>query len=376
MSGDSTPTTPFPPSIRRGFGSDNHSGVHPRFLDAIARANQGHAPSYGTDAWSEEALILFRKLFGPATQAHYVFNGTAANVLALSAFVRPHHAVLASEHAHLLNDECGAPERNLGSKIIPVPSIDAKLTPESLKPFLIRRGDQHHSQVRAISITQPTELGTLYILEEVRALAEFARRERLFLHMDGARLVNAVERLGCDFQDLTAAAGVDALSLGGTKNGLLFGEAVLFFSENIKRKNLGAEPSGEFKYARKQLMQLPSKSRFLAAQFLEFLGTDLWRENAHHANQMALHLSEGLQRSPFARVTQATQANAVFAIFPKALVSRLREHSFFYVWNEATFECRLMTSWDTRAEEIDGFLQELERLGAEIGHGLNPGFDE
>lgn len=346
-------------SPRRGFGSDNHSGVHPRYLSAIARANEGHAPSYGTDIWSEEASELFRRLFGPETQAHYVFNGTAANVLALSGLVRSHHAVLTSEHSHLINDECGAPERNLGCKIIGVPSPDAKLTPEILKPFLIRRGDQHHSQVRAISITQPTELGTLYTLDEIKALSEFARRERLFLHMDGARFVNAAEKLGCTFKEMTTDLGVDALSLGGTKNGLMFGEAVLFL-----RKDLGIEAGADFKYVRKQLMQLPSKTRFLAAQFLEFLGTDLWRENARHANLMAARLSEGLSRSPHAKITQRTQANAVFAILPKSLVPRLREHFFFYVWNEASFECRLMTSWDTQPEDIDGFLEKLSQIGS------------
>lgn len=342
--------------VRRGFGSDNHSGVHPRFLDAIARANLGHQPSYGTDAISLNTEDLFRSIFGPDAKAHYVFNGTAANVLALSALVRPYHSILASDHSHLINDECGAPERNLGAKVIPVPSSDGKISPETLKPFLRRRGDQHFSQVHAISITQPTELGTLYTLEEVRALGEFARRERLLFHMDGARLVNAVEALGCTFRELVTETGVDALSLGGTKNGMLFGEAVVFL-----KKGLGED----FKYERKQLMQLPSKTRFLAAQFLEFLGTDLWRENARHANGLALRLSEGLARSPYATVTQKTQANAVFARFPKAMVAKLREEAFFYVWDESTFECRLMTSWDTTPDDIDRFLAAVERLGAE-----------
>jgi threonine aldolase len=334
-------------SSRRGLGSDNHSGVHPRVLDAIARVNGGHWHAYGLDQVSEKAYEVFREHFGPEAETHFVFNGTGANVLALSTLVRSHHAVLASQHAHLINDECGAPEKNLGAKIISVPSPDGKLTPESLKPFLIRRGDQHASQVRAISLTQPTELGTLYSLEELRRLTAFAREHRLLVHMDGARLVNATEALGCTFKEMTTDLGIDVVSFGGTKNALLFGEAVVI---------LKPELAGDFKFARKQLMQLMSKTSFVAAQFLELLGTDLWRENASHANRMARFLSEGLKTFPEITVTQSTQSNAVFAIFPRAILPRLREEMFFYIWNEANFECRLMTSWDTDQQDLERFL--------------------
>ena len=339
----------------RGFGSDNHSGVHPRFLLAIERANIDHAPSYGTDPITEKALVLFKELFGANAETYFVFNGTAANVLSLSAIVKPYGAVLVSDAAHLLNDECNAPERQLGIKVIGVTTPDGKLHPDLLRPHLIRRGDQHRSQVQAISITQSTELGTVYSLAEIRALGEFARAERLFFHVDGARLVNAAESLGANFKEMTTDCGVDVVSFGGTKNGLLFGEAVVFLRPGLTEG---------IKYIRKQLMQLPSKTRYLSAQFVEFLGTDLWRENARHANAMAKLLSDGLKRSPHAEITQSTQANAVFVKFPKQFIAQLREAAFFYVWNELNFECRLMTTWDTKVEDIERLLTQLERLGS------------
>lgn len=342
----------------KGFGSDNHSGVHPRILKAIERANTDHAPSYGTDNWSDKADEMFHHLFSPSTSAFFVFNGTAANVLSLSALVRPHHAVLASSYSHLVNDECGAPERNLGCRIINIECKNAKLTPELLSPHLIRRGDQHASQIRAISITQPTELGTVYTVEEIKKISEFARAQRLYLHMDGARLVNAATYLNCNLKDLTCNAGVDVLSLGGTKNGLLFGEAVLFFNQNSNESL-----DFDFKYVRKQLMQLPSKTRFIAAQFLEFLGTDLWIENSIHANLMAKKLADRLSTSKYCEITQPTQSNAVFVKIPKKMVAPLRSDAFFYVWNEHTFECRLMTTWDTTDNEVLEFADAVERIG-------------
>jgi threonine aldolase len=340
----------------RGFGSDNHSGAHPRIMDAIAKANVGHAPSYGTDPWTERACEMMKNLFGKDAETFFVFNGTAANVLALGALVKPHHAVLTAASSHLINDEAGAPEKNLGCKVTGIPSQDGKITPEMIKPYLIRRGDQHASQVKVISITQPTELGTLYSLDEMKALGAFAKAERLYFHVDGARFVNAIEALNCSFSDLTSSAGVDVLSLGGTKNGLLYGETVVFLKKGL---------SEDFKFARKQLMQLPSKTRFLAAQFLEFLGTDLWRENAKHSRLMAMKLYDGLKKSRYAEPTQIPQANGVFVKLPKRLVSRLKETAFFYVWDEHTFECRLMTTWDTQSQDIDAFLAALERLGSE-----------
>lgn len=338
--------------MKRGFGSDNHSGVHPRILAAIARANEGHVPSYGTDELTLQAVGLFKRLAGPNAETFFVFNGTAANVSALAALVRPHHAVLATSNSHLVNDECGAFENIVGAKVIMIPTTDGKLTPELMQPHLIRRGDQHASQVKAITITQPTEIGTLYSLDELRAIKTFARANDLRLHLDGARLVNAAAALECSLGDLMS--GFDAVSFGGTKNALMFGEAVVF---------PGGLTDPDFKYIRKQFMQLPSKTRFVAAQFLELLGTDLWLTNARHANAMARRLSDGLARSKHATLTQKTQANGCFALLPRKLVAKLREHTFFYVWDEHTFECRLMTSWDTQPEDVDEFLARLETLG-------------
>ena len=323
-------------------------------MQAIARANEGHAPSYGTDEWTVRAIQMFRDLTTPKGDAYFVFNGTAANVLSLASLVRSHHAVLATAQSHLVNDECGAFEKVVGAKVIAIPTVDGKLTPELMKPHLIRKGDQHASQVRAISITQPTEIGTVYSFEELSAIIGFAKENDLKLHLDGARLVNAAASLDCDLRRIMD--GFDVVSFGGTKNSLMFGEAVVF------PKGL-TDP--DFRFIRKQLMQLPSKTRFVAAQFLEFLGTDLWRVNAKHSNEMARRLSSGLERSQYATLTQKTQANGCFVLLPKKLVPKLRDHSFFYVWDEHTFECRLMTSWDTEPKDVDDFLANLERLGQE-----------
>ncbi|MES2854590.1 MAG: low specificity L-threonine aldolase [Bdellovibrionota bacterium] len=342
----------------RGFGSDNHSGSHPLILAALAKTNEGHQPSYGTDPVTIAAQEIFRKHMGVSAETHFVFNGTAANVLSLAAFVKPHHSVLSSAQSHLINDECGAPERFLGAKIIGIPTADGKLRVEDIRPHLIRRGDQHFSQVRAISITQPTELGTVYSLEELKAISELARSEKLVLHVDGSRLVNAAASLGCSLKE--AVGGADVVSFGGTKNGLVFGEAVVFMNQDK-----GFKPDTDFKFIRKQAMQLPSKTRFIAAQFIELLAGDLWLKNARQANDMAKRLSSELEKSPYVRLTQKTQVNGCFAIIPKELVSPLREISFFYVWDEHTFECRLMTSWDTESTDIDGFVSALNRLAKE-----------
>ncbi|HRK07315.1 MAG TPA: aminotransferase class I/II-fold pyridoxal phosphate-dependent enzyme [Pseudobdellovibrionaceae bacterium] len=349
----------------RGFGSDNHSGVPDEIWRALQFANSGFAAAYGTDALTQQCDELWRRLFGPETQSYFVFNGTAANVLSLAALMRPHHSVLVSSMSHLHVDECGAPERVWGGKLIPIETPDGKLRVEDLRPHLIRRGDQHHSQVKAVSITQPTEVGTLYSLEELRELANFCQSEGLWLHMDGARLVIAAHRLGLkDFRKLTE--GVDVLSFGGTKNALVFGEAVLFLSAKAR------ETARDFAFVRKQLMQLPSKTRFIAAQFLallddttlqgERLAQPNWQVWASQACAMADRLRFGLESVRSVKITQLTQANSVFTIFPRDWLKTLREHSFFYVWDEKTHECRLMCSWSTQASEVDEFLNEVRRL--------------
>lgn len=337
----------FPLSL----GSDNHTAVHPRIMSAIAAVNIGCAPSYGTDSVTANAVQVFKRHFGDHIDVHFCFNGTAANVLALAPLFKPHHSILASEHAHINVDECSAPERHLGLKIIPIRNTNGKLTPEQLEPYIVRRGDQHFSQVRGVSITQPTELGTLYSLDEMAAISSFCKKHGLWFHVDGARFANAAERLCVSFETLTK--GVDVLSFGGTKNGLLFGEAVLFLSDAARRAAI------DFPYIRKQLMQLPSKTRFIAAQFAEYLGTDLWLEIAKNACDRAGELSLGLSRDPRIQITQTVQSNAVFAIIDRPLMKLLRDAAFFYVWNEKTNECRLMTSWSTDTQQIEGFLRLL-----------------
>ncbi|CAN5529172.1 low specificity L-threonine aldolase [soil metagenome] len=339
-----------------GLGSDNHSGAHPRILRALNLVNEGFAASYGTDVVTEEAVRLFRSHFGPQTEAHFVFNGTAANVLAIAPFVRSHNAVICSTYAHIHVDECGAPEKLLGTKLVTIPSEvgdEGKITPEKIAPFLVRKGDQHFVQAKVVSITQPTELGTVYTRSEIANLVSFCAKHDLWLHVDGARFVNAAISLGCDLKDV--AAGADSISFGGTKNGFVFGEAVLFVSDRARKA------AAEFSFMRKQMMQLPSKTRFIAAQFVEFLGTDLWKEIATHAIDRASQLRRGLEElkaraGDKIEFTQATQANAIFVIFERTLEKRLKQAAFFYVWDEFTREVRLMTSWRTTEADIENVL--------------------
>ena len=252
---------------KRGFASDNNAGVHPRVMDTMRTANHGHAVAYGDDAYTETAVRLFRERFGEGAEVFFVFGGTGANVSALAAVTRPHQAVVCAETAHVNVDECGAPERFTGCKLIDLPTPDGKLRREQIEPLLARAGDQHHVQPRVVSISQPTELGTVYTVEELTRLAEFAHARGLLLHVDGARLSNAAAHLGVPLRELTAGAGVDVLSFGGTKNGMMYGEAVVFFDPALAE---------EFKFVRKQCAQLPSKMRFVAAQFTALLTEDLW----------------------------------------------------------------------------------------------------
>lgn len=340
---------------RRGFGSDNHAGVHPAMMEALSAANIGHVPAYGTDPITEQAQQVLRQHFGNI-DAYFVFNGTAANVLSLRAMTASYHSVICAETAHIHVDECGAPEYFTGCKVITVPSHFGKVKIEDIERRLIRGGDQHFAQPRVLSLTQSTEYGTVYTPEELRALCDFAHAHKLLVHMDGARLVNAAASLGVSLKAITADVGIDVLSLGGTKNGLMMGEAVVFFNRAL---------ADNFKFVRKQAMQLPSKTRFIAAQFIAWLQDDLWRTNANHANAMAQVMAAGLEKIPQIKVTQPVEANAVFALFPKSVVKPLRENYFFYVWDETTFEVRLMMSFDTRLEDIEGFLAQLSALCAQ-----------
>jgi threonine aldolase len=327
----------------RGFASDNNAGVHPRVMEALGAANVGHAVAYGDDAYTERAAGLFREHFGERAEVFFVFGGTGANVAALSAVTRPYQSVVCAETSHLNVDECGAVERFGGCKLLPLPPREGKLRPEQIEPLLARRGDQHHSQPRVVSVAQATETGTVYTVEELSRLAEFAHREGMLLHVDGARLANAAAHLGVSLEELTAGAGVDVLSFGGAKNGMMYGEAVVFFDPALAE---------DFKFVRKQCAQLPSKTRFIAAQFAALLEGDLWLRTAADANRRARQLAEELRAIPQVRITQPVESNAVFAVLPRDAIARVLDSFFFYVWDERSSEVRLMCSYDTTEEDV------------------------
>jgi threonine aldolase len=334
----------------RGFASDNYAGVLPEVLEAIAAANSGHAVSYGGDEWTARVEELFRSHFGDEARSALVFNGTGANVVALQALTRPWEACVCASTSHLNVDECGAPERVAGLKLLPVDTPDGKLTPALVEPRLVRFGDEHAVQPRVVSITQSTELGTLYTVNEIRALADQAHEHGMLLHVDGARLSNAAAALEVPLRAITTDAGADAVSFGGTKNGLMLGEAVVFL-----RSGLG----GEVAFLRKQSMQLASKMRFLAAQFEALLGDGLWLRTAAHANAMAARLAAAVRSIDGVTITQRVQANAVFALLPPGVAAALQERWRFYVWDETTGEVRWMCSWDTSPEDVDQFAADV-----------------
>jgi threonine aldolase len=336
----------------RGFASDNNATVHPDVLAALARVNVGHAWGYGHDEHTAAVEERFREQFGDDARAFLVFNGTAANVLSLRATCRPWEGVLCTETAHLNVDECGAPEAIAGVKLLTAASEDGKLTPELAAGLIHRVGDEHVVQARVVSISQCTELGTVYSQEEVRALSEFAHERGMWLHMDGARLANAAAALDLSLRALTAGCGVDILSFGGTKNGLLGAEAVVFLEPQLAQG---------FEYLRKQSLQLASKMRFLAAQFDALLSDELWLRLARHANRMAAALADALTDVPGVAITRPVEANAVFAIIPPEATARLQERFRFYVWDEHTGEVRWMCSWDTTEEDVEGFAEALSQ---------------
>jgi threonine aldolase len=331
----------------RSFASDNNAGVHPEVLEAIARANQGHVVGYGDDAYTRSAEAKFAEHFGQEIDVFFTFNGTGANVLGLQAMTRPYHAVLCSDYSHIYTDECGAPEKHSGCKLIPLPHQDGKITLEAVRHAYHGIGDQHHVQARVISITQSTEMGTVYQPEEVRALAQFAHDRNMFLHMDGARIANAAASLGQTLRQATGDLGVDVLSFGGTKNGILGGEAVVFFNRAL---------SADFLYVRKQGMQLASKMRFIAAQFEALLTNDLWRRSAEHANRMAKVLEAEVRKIPQVRVVWKVEANGVFAQIPQHAIAKIKERYFFYPWIEEEHIVRWMCSFDTTEEDVREFV--------------------
>lgn len=339
--------------MKRGFGSDNHSGISPEVLQAIANANVEHALAYGDDEYCARVEKLFKEHFGPQTKAYFVFNGTGANVLNIDIMCRSHHAVVCADSAHINVDECGAPQRIVGCKLLTVPTPDGKLTPELVKTQLHGFGFEHHSQPKAISIAQSTELGTLYTLDEIRALANLAHEYNMYLHMDGARLANAAVALNCTFKEMTTDCGVDCLSFGGTKNGLMMGESVVLLNPLL---------DDNVKYRRKQMSQLCSKMRFVAVQFEAYLQGDLWRRNAEHSNRMAKLLYEGLKDVPQVKVMYPVQVNSVFAQLPHDAWHQLLNDYFFYDWDESNDVVRWMCSFDTTEEDITQFVDAIKKV--------------
>jgi threonine aldolase len=338
----------------RSFASDNNAGIHPRILEAIATANYGHVVGYGDDPYTKAAIKKFRQHFGPDIEVFFVFNGTAANCLGLKALTESFNAVLCAEAAHIYTDECGAPEKFTSCKLIPIPTSNGKLTVDLVSQAYHRLeiGYQHHVQPRVVSITQVSEMGTVYQPKEVRALARFAHEHNLFLHMDGARIANAAVSLGLTLREATRDLGVDVLSFGGTKNGALGAEAVIFFDKQLSR---------DFLYLRKQGMQLASKMRFIAVQFEALLSGDLWRKNAEHANQMAALLKKEVGKIPKVKVVYPVDANGVFAQIPRQAIPKLQQRYFFYVWDEKQSIVRWMCSFDTTAEDVKQFAALLGR---------------
>jgi threonine aldolase len=337
----------------RGFASDNNAGVSRKVLEKIAEVNQGHVVGYGDDPYTMRAVEILKEQFGPETLPFLVFTGTAANVLSIAAVVQPYNSVLCAETSHLQEDECGAPERFTGCKLIPIATTNGKLIPDLIKPHLKGFGFEHHSQPRIVSISQSTEMGTVYTLDEIRELADFVHEYKLLLHIDGARLSNAAISLGVTFKEMTTDLGVDILSFGGTKNGLMAAESVIFLNKRL---------ADNFKYLRKQGMQLASKMRFVAAQFIAYFENDLWKRNAQNANEMAQLLYKQVKDIPQIRITQKVESNGIFAVLPKKVIPLIMKEYFFYMWNEELGEVRWMTSFDTTHQDIDAFVKTLKKV--------------
>lgn len=344
-----------------GFASDNFAGVHPEVLEAIAAANEGHAPAYGHDEWTRRAEEAFRAHFGPGARAFPVFNGTAANVLSLAAICESWQSVICTDTAHLHVDECGAPERLAGVKLVPLATEQGKLDPDAVVGAIQRTGDQHHSQARVVTISQASELGTVYTPAEVSALADAAHEHGLLLHVDGARLANAAAHLGATLAEITTDAGADVVSFGGTKDGLLLGEAVVFLNPELGER---------FEFTRKQLGQLASKMRFVSAQLEALLDGDLWLRNATHANAMATRLAEAVAGLDGIEIAHPVEANAVFprlhVAAAQALLEAHGERYPFHPWPAEPGLYRWMCAWDTTPEDVDRFAEAVSQALATV----------
>jgi threonine aldolase len=338
---------------KRTFASDNYSGVQPEIMEALLKANQGHTATYGYYEYTSRAVEGFKKYFGNDIEVYFAYNGTGANVLGLQSMTQSFNSIICSDLAHINVDESTAPEKFMGCKLITVPTKDGKIYAHEIEAKIQRVNDQHHPQAKVISISQSTEYATVYSIEEIKAIATVAKKHNLYFHMDGSRISNAAVSLKENFAAFTLDAGVDVLSFGGTKNGMMFGEAVIFFRPEL---------AAYFKYIRKQGMQLHSKMRFIGAQFEALLKNDLWKKSAEHANAMAKFFESELRKIPQVTITQKVDANGIFALLPPTSISELQQEHFFYIWNDKTSEVRLMCSFDTTEEDIKSFIKKLKTL--------------
>lgn len=335
----------------RSFASDNNSGVHPNVLKSLQLANEGHAIGYGDDPWTREAMELFKQTFGPESETFIVLNGTGANIVSLQLTTRPFNSIICSDTSHILVDECGSPVKNTGCPIFSLPTSDGKLTPALIRQKLHGFGDQHHSQPGVVYLSQCTELGTVYTPEEICEITALAHQHGMYVHMDGARLANAAAMLHSSLKALTTDCGVDILSFGGTKNGLMMGESVVILNPALVETA---------RFIRKQSAQLASKMRYLSVQFSTYLKDDFWLKNASQANEMAQLLHHALSKHPEVRFTQKVETNALFLTLPKPVIDALLKNWFFYFWNEPNNEIRLVCSFDTTLDDVNAFIHDLE----------------
>lgn len=337
--------------MKKSFASDNYSGVHPKILEKIIEVNCGHVSAYGADEITQEAINSFKEIFGDV-EVFFVFNGTGANVLALEGMKNKVSAVITPESSHIVQDETGAPSKITGMQLLTVPSTDGKLDLELAQKWLTFKNNFHKPKADIISISQTTEYGTVYTTDEIKSISNFAKKNNMFLHMDGARISNAAVALGCSFKEISGDLGVDVLSFGGTKNGLMFGEALIFFNKELAK---------DFAWIRKQNLQLYSKMRFLSAQFIPYIQDNIWYECAKNANEIAQYLKLELEKIQIP-VTKEVLANAVFAILPEEIIPELQSHFYFYIWDENIYEVRLVTSFDSTKEDVDSLIEKIKEL--------------
>jgi threonine aldolase len=338
--------------IKKTFASDNNAGVHPEIMEAILRANIGHTVGYGDDEYTESAIRKIKEHFGDDIEVFFVFGGTGANVISLKTVTDSFNSIVCASTAHIVTDECGAPEKFTGCKLLTIPSEDGKITAEQVEQTIRGKGDQHHSQESVVSITQATERGTVYTQSDVKAIARVAHKHNLVLHMDGARICNAAAKLRISLKEATADAGVDILSFGGTKNGLMYGEALIFFNKKL---------AGNFKFFRKQGMQLASKMRFIAVQFEALLTNDLWLRNAVHSSKMAVMLAQEVENIPGVKIMNKVEANSIFAALPREVIPALQEKFYFYIFDDSIPIVRWMTSYDTTEDDVHAFADAIRK---------------